>query len=182
VTSIGGTYIETVAYNLPTITTEIAWIDGGGGASTYEPKPAYQTNALLGTVATIDPTKRAVPDVAYNAAQGSAVATVMGGLWYYEAGTSEGAPQWAAIAALIAQDRANKKETTLQALMKATTNGFNGFLYQAKVDSTGLFNITEGSDQSTLMTTTCAICLAGKGYNAATGFGVPNVTNLLAFF
>jgi len=182
VTTVGGTSITTVAYNLPSVTTEVAWADGGGGASLCEAKPAFQTSSTIGaTVTALDPTKRAIPDIAYNAAPyASPVSVVIGGGWYGMGGTSAGPPQWAAIAALIAQDRATKKETTLQTLMVATPNGFNGFLYQAKVDSTGLFDVTMGSDDTS--TQACAICNAGAGYSAVTGFGVPNVNNILTFF
>lgn len=182
VTGVGGTSIKTVGYAPPTVATEVVWSLGTGGASLYEAKPAYQTAALLGTTVVVaDPTKRAIPDISYNADPTySPVAVVTGGVWYVMGGTSAGAPQWAAIAALLAQDRANKKESTLSALVKATAGGFNGVLYQAKIDTTGLFDITAGTDNTSAKV--CVLCVAGKGYDAVTGLGVPNVTNLAGLF
>ncbi len=182
VTGVGGTSIKTVGYSLPNIATEVAWTYGGGGASLLEAIPAWQKTALAGNATlTLDPTKRALPDIAYNSDPNySPVAIVVGGNWYAEGGTSAGAPQWAAIVALIAQDRATKNESTLAALVKATVGGFNGLLYQSKYDATGVFDVTAGTDNTSVKA--CALCTAGKGYDAVTGLGVPNVNNLLTAF
>lgn len=182
VTSVGGTSITTVGYALPTVATEVAWSLGGGGASIYEAMPGFQSAALAGTtVLSLDKTKRAIPDISYNADPNhSPVAMVVGNGWYAAGGTSAGSPQWAAITALLAQQRAVKNETTMQALVKSNASGFNGVIYQAKLDQTSFFDVTSGSDNTSR--TTCALCVAGKGYDAVTGLGAPNVTNLLSFF
>ena len=180
VTAVGGTSIKTVAYNLPAVQTEVTWVGGGGGASYYEAMPAYQTSAFAGTpFLSLDKTKRAIPDVSYNADPvSSPVGVVVSGSWYGVGGTSAGAPQWAGIAALIAQDRVNKKMSTLQTLVKGTAGGFNGLLYQIR--DKALFDITKGSDdEGHAGPGTCALCNASQGYDAATGWGVPNVAKLL---
>ena len=181
-TSVGGSSIKTVGYALPTVATEVAWSLGGGGASLYEAMPGYQTTALAGTaILTMDKTKRAIPDIAYNADPTySPVGVIVGGSWYAEGGTSAGAPQWAAITALLAQQRVNKKESSLPILVKSSANGFNGIIYQAKLDAASFFDVTSGNDNTAAKA--CALCSAGKGYDAVTGLGVPNVNNMLAFF
>ncbi len=185
VTSVGGSSIRTVGYALPTVATEVAWSLGGGGAAIYETMPAWQTAFLTANAAAVlalDKTKaRLTPDVAYNADPTySPVGIIRGGAWYAEGGTSAGAPQWAGITALIAQQRVVKNLSTLPALMQATANGFNGFIYQATLNTTSFFDITSGTDNTS--TKACALCNAGKGYDSVTGLGVPNVTNLLTFF
>ena len=200
VTSVGGTTIKTVGYAPPTVATEVAWSLGGGGTSLLEAIPAWQKTALTGTTALsldtgansqtvmlgtmkffVDMTKRLVPDVSYNADwSNSMVGVVMAGRWYGAGGTSAGAPQWAAIIAGLAQTRVVKKETSLSTVLKATAGGFNGLLYQAKLDTTSFFDVTTGTDN--VSSKACALCTAGKGYDAATGLGVPNVTNLQTFF
>ena len=182
VTAVGGTSITTVAYNLPSVTTELAWVDGGGGASLFETIPAYQNATTLGaTVYSLDKTKRLIPDVSYNADPNkSPVGIVVGNGWFAIGGTSAGAPQWAGIVALLAQNRINKKESTMPLLIKSTAGGFNGLIYQAKIDATGLFDVTSGNDDTS--TKACALCTAGKGYDAATGLGVPSAANLVTLF
>lgn len=182
VTSVGGTSIKSVGYLPPSVASEIAWAFGGGGASLLEAIPSYQSTYLAGTkVIALDKTKRAIPDIAYNADPNySPVAVVVSGGWWAIGGTSAGAPQWAAIVSLIAQQRTTKGESSMQTLVKGNSAGFNGIIYQAKLDSTSFFDITAGTDDTAR--TACALCTAGKGYDAVTGLGVPNVTNMLTFF
>jgi subtilase family serine protease len=182
VTSVGGTTIKSAGYLLPTAATEVAWNYGGGGASLYEAMPYYQMVALAGTtIQAIDPTKRALPDIAYNAdPYNSPVAVVVGGWWWAMGGTSAGSPQWAAITALIAQQRLINQKSTLQSLVQGNSAGFNGLIYQPKLDSLAFFDVTTGSDNASGYP--CALCSAGKGYDAVTGMGVPNVSSLLTFF
>jgi subtilase family serine protease len=184
VTSVGGTTNFGAGNAAFSNAVDQAWAYGGGGASLYEPKPAYQTAAILGAIVTsLDPTKRAIPDVAYNADWVySPVGVVLGGSWYGVGGTSAGAPQWAGIVALIAQQRVNNKSSTLQTLIKSNVNGINGVLYQATLDAAAMYDITVGTDNTSTKVKVCALCTAAKGYDAVTGLGEPNVTKLLAFF
>jgi subtilase family serine protease len=183
VTSVGGTVINTSAALAPTLNTEVVWQYGGGGTSLFESLPAYQTPSIIGPtdMALNTGKKRLVPDVSYNAdVVSSPVALVINGLWYVGGGTSAGAPQWAAITALLAQNRVNLKKTSMQTLLASTSGGLNGILYQTKLNATAMFDVRVGNDNGTGKA--CAICNAGAGYDAATGLGVPNVTSLVAFF
>ena len=183
VTAVGGTSIKSaVASTAPSATGEVTWIGSGGGTSTIELMPSYQSALLTGsTVLKASKGKRVYPDVAYNAdPNASPVGVYFNGGWYAVGGTSAGAPQWSAILALIANQRATAGKTTLQRLVASTAGGFNGVLYQAKLDSTALFDITAGTDNTGR--TSCALCTATNGYDEATGLGVPNVNNLLSFF
>ena len=75
---------------------ETAWAGSGGGVSAYEKEPNFQTDYSIPKAGGM----RAIPDVSYNADPKSGFSIVRGGTWYVVGGTSAGAPQWAAIAAL----------------------------------------------------------------------------------
>jgi subtilase family serine protease len=182
VTAVGGTSIKSVGYAPPSATSEIAWIYGGGGESLYEGMPSYQTAFLADSqILTLNKGKRAIPDVAYVAdSRSSPVGVYINGSWYAVGGTSAGAPQWSAIAALAADRFAQSGKSSLQSLVKSTAGGFNGLIYQAKLDQAGFFDITAGSDNTGR--TACALCSATHGYDDVTGLGVPNVSNLLDLF
>lgn len=181
VTAVGGSSIKSVGYLPPSSTSETAWIYGGGGPSIYETMPDYQSAFLAGSqVLTLNKGKRAIPDVAYDAdPNASPVGVYSNGYWYAVGGTSAGAPQWGAILAQIANNRAQSGKSSLQSLVKSTPGGFNGLLYQAKLDSTSFFDITVGSDNTGRRP--CALCNASQGYDDVTGLGVPNVGNLMGF-
>ena len=88
---------------------ETVWSDGGGGASKYEGVPSYQSGLGL--------TSRGTPDVSYNAdpETGFAVLDTYGNRgWAQFGGTSAGAPQWAALVAIVNQGRdATREDATL---------------------------------------------------------------------
>ena len=97
VIAVGGT---TLYYNVFGCTyDEKAWSGSGGGTSQYTTEPGYQ-----GPFQTSN--KRMVPDVSYDADPMTGVAvymtnmSVLGG-WGVVGGTSAGAPQWAALMALV---------------------------------------------------------------------------------
>lgn len=183
VTTVGGTSIKSLlASSAPTPATEVVWIDSGGGASMYETMPNYQKAYLAGTTVLSESNgKRVYPDVAYDAdPNASPVGVYSNGDWYAVGGTSAGCPQWGAIMALVANYRVVAGKTTLQSLVENTAGGFNGVIYQVKLESTSFFEITEGSDDTS--SRPCALCTASDGYDASTGLGVPNVTKLLSFF
>jgi subtilase family serine protease len=78
---------------------EVAWMDGGGGMSAYEPRPNYQ-NSLREVVGP----SRGVPDVSFDGGENTPVWIYDGfgvdgepGGWYTVYGTSVGAPSMAAI-------------------------------------------------------------------------------------
>lgn len=137
----------------------------GGAASKIFAAPSYQS-ALSGQSA------RTTSDVGYNASVYTAVLVYLGffggsaNQFYFVGGTSEGAPQWAAIQALANQKAGRQLgfiNPTLYAIganagkyaidfhdITVGQNGFNGPGFSAKV-----------------------------GYDLPTGLGTPNVANLL---
>ncbi len=92
VVSVGGTTLTLNGDG--SVASEVAWSGSGGGISSYESIPSYQTTyGLTGT-------KRAVPDVSYNGNPNTGFAVYFNNNWIRVGGTSAGAPQWAAIYAL----------------------------------------------------------------------------------
>jgi subtilase family serine protease len=141
VISVGGTTLTQTASGY----TEKAWSGSGGGVSVYESKPSYQ--------ASLSYSKRATPDVAYNADPGTGFLVYdsygiqgMKG-WFAVGGTSAGAPQWAAIQAL------GKSATD--------TNFYASYPASYSVDFT---DITVGQSGS---------YTASPGYDLSTGIGSP---------
>lgn len=161
VVSVGGT-------NLPldgsgNLTgSETAWSGGGGGVSVGEARPTYQTNYGLTY------SGRATPDVSYNADPNTGVAVYdsyhVGG-WLVFGGTSAGAPQWAALTALVDQSRA----TPLQS--SDLTNRFDYNAATGAAYSSNYRDITGGSNGFP----------AGTGYDLATGVGSPLANNLVPY-
>jgi subtilase family serine protease len=100
VIAVGGTTLNLTSSG--SVITETGWTGSGGGTSSYEPEPAYQTTYDINFANG----KRCVPDVSYDADPRSGVAvydtsTKAGQAgWWSVGGTSVGAPQWAAIQAL----------------------------------------------------------------------------------
>jgi subtilase family serine protease len=147
--------------------------------------PSYQTTFLSATkdpVLALNGGKRGIPDVAYNAdATNSPIAVYVKGGWYGIGGTSEGAPQWAAIVARLGQYLQTQGSSAQSVL--ATNQGFNAMIYQTKIaqaSKASFFDITTGSDDAS--NKPCVICSATAGYDDAAGLGVPNVGNLLGYF
>ncbi len=180
VTAVGGTSVQRSGTPTDPL-NEVTWRYGGGGASQYTPMPLYQTQYLTGSnVLALSNGKRTVPDVAYNADPvWSPVGIRVNGVWRAVGGTSAGAPQWAGIAALLAQNMAKRGQPFNTYLQGA--GGFNALLYQTKL-YTSFGDITSGSNAQGAVRNTCALCSAGPGYDAATGLGVPNVANLITYF
>ena len=180
VTAVGGTSISRAGTPTDPL-QEVTWYLGGGGASAYAPMPRYQTMYLTGSnLLALSNGKRTVPDVAYNADPAwSPVGIRVNGVWRAIGGTSAGAPQWAGIAALLAQNMAKRGQPFNTYLQGA--GGFNALLYQTKL-YTSFTDITSGSNAQGAVRNSCALCSAGTGYDAATGLGVPNVANLITYF
>ena len=180
VTSVGGTQLfadlTTGAYQ-----SEVAWNEanfgaaGGGGFSTIYHKPFYQFGTPgIGQF-------RGVPDVAYNAAINGGVLTVWStsgagaNLIFIFGGTSSGSPQWAGITALGAQ-MAHRRLGFLN--LGLYIIGHTGFA------SRTLHDITSGNNSFAFFDAngnpaTINGFDAKKGWDAVTGWGTPNVANLL---
>ncbi|HEX4066329.1 MAG TPA: S53 family peptidase [Acidobacteriaceae bacterium] len=136
------------------ITSEVVWNDGsqggatGGGYSTVFPLPSWQTSAG------ITGSGRGVPDVAGDAAPETGYNILVDGQQEVVGGTSAVAPLWAALIALI-----NQK--------KGSPVGFvNPSLYADRAD---FRDITQGNNGT---------YSAGPGWDACTGLGSPNGTEL----
>ena len=150
---------------------EQVWNEGafgaatGGAESLIFSKPSFQAsvNGL---------SHRTTPDVSYNAAISGGVLTYLGFLgsgsgFYIFGGTSAGSPQWASIVAIADQARANAEEGELGYL--------NPLIYQ--IAGSGFHDITVGNNQ---LAGTPFGYSAGSGYDIASGWGTPNVGNLVS--
>jgi subtilase family serine protease len=146
VLAVGGTSLTLDAAG--NIISDVAWSGSGGGISAYESEPQYQYNYGITSTGGM----RAVPDVSYDADPNTGVpvyASYEYGGWVQFGGTSAGAPQWAAIAALADQGSS------------APLSG-NQIIYQLATGATSyaanFIDITSGSNGS------CgANCRAGHG-------------------
>jgi subtilase family serine protease len=149
-----------------------AWITaaGGGAVSAVFSQPSYQSGLSFGG--------RAVPDVAYNAAVDGGVLVAYSALgpaaagFYIVGGTSAGSPQWAGIFALA---------NTARALNSKGPIGFaNPGLYaigHGAHYSLDFHDITTGNN---ILAGSTVGFFAGPGYDLGTGWGTPNVANLVA--
>jgi kumamolisin len=158
----GGT--ELVAAN-GAIQEEVVWNDqpegggaSGGGISSAFPLPSWQTNANVPP----SPTSgggRGVPDVAGDASPETGYNVFFDGQATVVGGTSAVAPLWAALVALLNQQR-------------GSNIGFaNPVLYQN--GEKGFQDITQGNNGS---------YSAGPGWDACTGLGSPNGNQLSQIF
>ncbi|WP_235190763.1 S53 family peptidase [Amycolatopsis rifamycinica] len=128
---------------------EQAWTYGGSGCSAYIAKPKWQQDTHCG--------KRTVADVAAAAEDIAIHATDAGG-WLPVSGTSASAPF---VAGLIG--RSGHAGTTQPASVYANASAFT--------------DVTTGSNDPAGGGKKCGgdyLCVAGPGYDAPTGTGVPN--------
>jgi subtilase family serine protease len=150
VIGVGGTSL--FVGNTGALIKETAWQGSGGGASMYEKAPAFQAGYKISRSGGM----RAIPDVAYSADPISGFPIVHNGVWRTAGGTSAGAPQWAAIAAL-GKGAANKNfyvdksSSTNASFFRDIVSGANG--------SCGYF------------------CDARARYDYVTGLGSPQTIN-----
>ncbi len=133
-------------FNPMSYDTETAWSHSGGGFSGVESRPAYQNGFNSNSM-------RSVPDVAY-AATGFWVFNSADGGWETVSGTSCGAPQWAALLALVNQGRAQLGGDTLANTMsdiyRLSASDFHDITTGSTSDGSGLsFASKVGFDQTT---------------------------------
>jgi hypothetical protein len=162
IVAVGGTALYTTSGG--TWSSETGWSGSGGGPSAYETKPSYQSGVVTQT------TKRANPDVAYDASPSTGFAVydsfVSGGSspgWFQVGGTSAGAPQWAALLAISDEGRALNH---LPALDSTSPQEVLTRLYQ-NANSTLFHDVTSGTS------TGSPNYSAGAGYDYVTGIGSP---------
>ena len=164
VVSVGGTTLNVQTSGK--VLSETAWSGGGGGVSSYESRPSYQTgfNSNSG---------RGVPDVSYVADPNTGVSIYDSygyGGWSQAGGTSVGAPQWAAIIAIVNSGGGQ---------LSSASFGTNTAFYNAATGpaySANYRDITSGSNGN------CGtICNAGPNYDFVTGVGSPLTNNLIPY-
>jgi len=158
VLAVGGTSLSLTSSS--SYLSETGWNGSGGGVSSYESKPPYQSSVTQSS------TKRTNPDVAYNADPYTGVYVVWQGGLYAFGGTSAGAPQWAGLVAIANQGRggagtltgATQTLPTLYSLTSSTSAS----------DSNPLHDVVSGSTRRRGTT-----LRAGTGYDLVTGKGTP---------
>jgi kumamolisin len=157
----GGT--ELIAVN-GAIHQEIVWNDQpqggatGGGVSSVFGLPPWQTKANVPTSPTSEG-GRGVPDVAGDASPETGYNVLFDGQSQIVGGTSAVAPLWAALIALLNQQRGSNIGFANPALYQNAENGFN--------------DITEGNNGS---------YSAAAGWDPCTGLGSPNASPLSQIF
>lgn len=167
VVSVGGTTLPLdLAGNLQSGKTETGWSGSGGGPSTYEIEPGYQTGYNIAGG------KRTNPDVAYDADPNTgflvydSVPYYGQSGWWSVGGTSAGSPQWAALIALANQGRA----TTLSSNNLSTSPEYTAAT--GTVYATNYNDINSGSNGA---------YTAKAGYDLVTGIGSPQANNLVPY-
>jgi kumamolisin len=181
VLAVGGTTLRKSGAGV----SEVAWKDGdglrqdnggstGGGVSVvFTPPPTWQTNTAVASVNPGAQPGRTIPDVAADASANTGYFMVIGGKNIIEGGTSAASPLWAGlIARMNAKLPAGKKRVGY----------LTPLLYQAvaavgqTVGGAGCRDITQGENS----TAAVGGYSSNRGYDAVTGWGVPNGTALLA--
>jgi subtilase family serine protease len=150
VIGVGGTHVSVTSSGA--YSSETAWSGSGGGVSAYEKEPSFQSDYSIPKAGGM----RAIPDVSYDADPSSGFPIYHAGKWEEVGGTSAGAPQWAAIAALgggitvasLYQDKAASNNANYFRDITSGTNGDCGYL-----------------------------CTARKHYDYVTGLGSPLTVN-----
>lgn len=163
VTNVGGTTLTTDAdYRW---LDEHAWFDApltqgtGGGVSNLFERPQWQANITPPQTSQ----RRLVPDVAAVADSNTGVVIVLNQHRLLGGGTSQAAPLWAGITAVMNQfllDNGGRPPGNLNAVLYRLAGG---------ATRPGFRDITQGAN---------AVALSGPGYDMVTGLGTPNVDNL----
>ena len=165
VVSVGGTTLNVDGSG--NVQSETAWSGSGGGVSSQESAQSYQTdfNSNSG---------RGVPDVSYDGDPNTGVSIYdsFGSTegWNQVGGTSVGAPQWAAITAIVNSGGGQ---------LSSASFGTNTAFYNAATGpaySANYRDITSGNNGN------CGtICNAGPSYDFVTGLGSPLTNNLIPY-
>lgn len=168
VLAVGGTTLH--FDNSGSYSSETAWSGSGGGISSYEAEPGYQSSYPIPSTGG----KRGVPDVAYNADPATGVSvydsTPYSGRtgWFVVGGTSAGAPQWAALVALANQGR----RSPLSSSNLASSPEYDAATGSAYASN--YHDVTSGTNGN------CgSLCTATTGYDFVTGLGSPRADSLV---
>jgi kumamolisin len=163
-TNVGGTTLSTDAAGL--WQSEQAWFDvplslgSGGGASSLFDRPDWQRSVLPDQ----ERGHRLTPDVSAVADQFTGVKIVFNGKQLVGGGTSQAAPIWASLSAVMNQWLAANGGRQLGDL--------NPLLYKVAEGSRlpGFRDVTLGGN---------AVADAAPGYDMVTGLGTPDIDNLV---
>ncbi|HTQ37775.1 MAG TPA: proprotein convertase P-domain-containing protein [Pirellulales bacterium] len=162
VLAVGGTTLSTDSAG--DYLGESGWSGSGGGVSAYESQPSYQSG-----IVTQSSTKRANPDVAFDADPNSGVGVYdsydFGTTtpWIQVGGTSFATPSWAALIAIADQGRSLAGLSSLDGSTQTLP-----LLYQ--LPSTDFHDITSGNNGFA----------AAAGYDLVTGLGSPKANLVVA--
>jgi hypothetical protein len=153
----GGSYVS-----------ESGWSGSGGGISTSEPQPAYQKGVVTQTSA-----YRSNPDVAYDADPNTGFPVYdsynnsPSSPWVQFGGTSDAAPQWAALIAIADQGRIAAGRSPLDGPTQTLP-----LLYS--LPAADFHDVTTGVSAGS------PALAAGPGYDLVTGRGTPVANRLIA--
>ncbi len=137
---------------------------GGGGFSSFYARPPYQQGVPFGG------RQRTVPDMAVHASMLPGYPVVLGGHWVTDAGTSAAAPLAATAFALLSG--------SARAAGRPPLGPVNGLLYWlGRRARWALYDIVSGS---TGYYRNVPPRRAGRGYDLATGWGVPRFARITA--
>jgi subtilase family serine protease len=161
VVSVGGTNLSLSGTEYG---TETAWSSSGGGVSSYESQPYWQADFYTNT-------HRAGPDVSYIASSSNGVIVRYSGANYVFGGTSVGAPQWAAMMAIVDQQLNAWGYDTLD----GPTQALPGLYGIADWYGNGYY---DGADFHDVVGGSAGGHPAVQGYDLATGLGSPIAYNL----
>jgi hypothetical protein len=166
VLSVGGTTLNLDGSG--NYQSEWGWGGSGGGISTYESQPGYQKGVVTQSTA-----RRTNPDVAYDADPNTGFPVYdsynngTGAPWEQVGGTSDAAPQWAALIAIADQGRALNGLGSLHGPSETLPK-----LYA--LASTDFHDITSGTS------TGSPNYSARAGYDLVTGRGAPRANKVVA--
>jgi kumamolisin len=172
VLAVGGTTLHARKHaNGQMAVTEVVWNDGpgsggGGGVSDITKVPSWQEGKVPPSINPGHFAGRAIPDVAANADPNTGYLVMSGGKLGIVGGTSASAPLWASLV------------TRINALNGARAGNFNALLYDTIGPAGVLRDITSGNNDTDGLLD--GQFQAGPGWDACTGWGVPNGANLLA--
>ena len=167
VTAVGGTTL-TQASNARGW-TEAAWSGAGSGCSSYEPKPAWQTDTGCAHRTVADVSADADPNSGlgvydtYNSCGSSAYCDYL-----IEAGAVQGLDGWAQVGGTSLSSPLIASVYALAGNAGSVVDGSYPYGHTAS-----LFDVTSGSNGS------CSpsyLCTAGPGYDGPTGLGTPDGT------
>jgi kumamolisin len=174
VLAVGGTtlHVRKDAKGLQQI-TEVVWNDGpgsgtGGGVSDVTPAPNWQVSKVPLSINPGSFAGRAIPDVAANADPSTGYLTMSGGKLQIVGGTSASAPLWASLI------------TRINATLGKRVGNFNALLYSQIGPNSTLRDITVGNNDTDGLLE--GQFKAGPGWDACTGWGVPDGDKLLKAF